>query len=217
MRAVLPTWWIAGPVFFGMLLALRSRLWPVAVGLPFAALAYALFPFFLLWYALPIAPAIWLCAMSGVFGASARQSTRPRTVEVAFVLAMTGMLPLTALHVYDETVAEFEAPELAAIDRAIAQHVRKPALVFFAFPRHPRPFQEESEPVYNTATPWPDDADVVRLHSLDEATDRKAIDYYATRQPDRQVYLFDRTNGELIESGPVWKLAQSAGPGINNR
>ena len=50
-----------------------------------------------------------------------------------------------------------------------------------------------AEPVYNADVAWPDDARVIRAHDLGDAANRKLMEYYASRQPERRVYCYDRT------------------------
>src|SRR5205823_4623615 len=64
----------------------------------------------------------------------------------------------------------------------------------------------EEEPVYNTDVAWPDDAPVVRAQDLG-VRDLELAEYYEARQPQREFYLFDRGNGELIDLGSAGELA----------
>jgi hypothetical protein len=64
------------------------------------------------------------------------------------------------------------------------------------------------EPVYNADVAWPDDAQVIRAHDRGEQN-IELYRYYAQRQPDRWIYLFDRNDGSLTELGQAKQLGQS--------
>ena len=63
------------------------------------------------------------------------------------------------------------------------------------------------EPVFNTATAWPDDAPVIHAHDLGPERNREIIDYYAHRQPDRMFYRWDLYTGQLTQMGTARELA----------
>jgi len=53
----------------------------------------------------------------------------------------------------------------------------------------------------------PDDAPIIRAHDLGLDRNRALFDYYAQRQPQRTVYLYDRARRSLVELGNVSDLA----------
>jgi hypothetical protein len=81
----------------------------------------------------------------------------------------------------------------------------KPAIVLFRFQRGNI---IDMEPVYNADVAWPDNAPVIRAHDRG-SKNSELFAYYAARQPDRWVYLYDRGNDTLVDLGPVTKLAES--------
>jgi hypothetical protein len=62
------------------------------------------------------------------------------------------------------------------------------------------------EPVYNAKVARPDDARHVRAHDLGDRN-VELYRYYAARQPDRVVWLYDRASDRLRPLGPVTELA----------
>jgi hypothetical protein len=84
-----------------------------------------------------------------------------------------------------------------------------PAVVLFRYvPGRATPHEE---PVYNVTTAWPDDAAIIRAHDLGERNG-ELFAYYAARQPDRNVYRFDRGTGELTFLGQARNLVPASGP-----
>ena len=66
----------------------------------------------------------------------------------------------------------------------------------------------QEEPVYNTASAWPDDAPVVFAHDLG-ARNREIFAYYAKTQPTRLFYRWDRATGQIEDLGFASALAIS--------
>jgi hypothetical protein len=62
------------------------------------------------------------------------------------------------------------------------------------------------EPVFNTDVAWPDDAAIIRAQDLGDR-DIELYRYYAARQPDRHIYLFDRGLGRLSYLGTAAEVA----------
>jgi hypothetical protein len=86
----------------------------------------------------------------------------------------------------------------------LPKHVTQPAIVLF---RYRKGDNTNEEPVYNVDVAWPDDAAIIRAHDLGERN-RELFAYYAARQPQRTVYLYDRAARRLITLGNVVDLAQ---------
>ena len=57
----------------------------------------------------------------------------------------------------------------------------------------------------NTDVAWPDDAPIIRAHDLGEENVR-LYRYYAQRQPEREIYLFDRNGSQLQYLGTAIEL-----------
>ena len=62
------------------------------------------------------------------------------------------------------------------------------------------------EPVYNIEAAEIDDNRIVRAQDLGASENAKLVRYYAQREPDRRVYLFDRSTKKLTELGLVSDL-----------
>jgi hypothetical protein len=93
------------------------------------------------------------------------------------------------------------APILRLIDERLSDLGRKPAVVLFRFDvENGNP---HIEPVYNADVAWPDDAPVIRAHDLGPARNRELFEYYARRQPQRAIYLFDLSSA-TIQEPPVY-------------
>ena len=68
----------------------------------------------------------------------------------------------------------------------------------------------EWEVVYNIHDSWPDDARVIRAQDLGADRNIELYRYYAQRQPDRVVYLYDRGAGTFSRIGPVTELLKTS-------
>jgi len=67
------------------------------------------------------------------------------------------------------------------------------------------------EVVYNTTTPRPEGGRIVLAHDRGEAN-RIIFEYYAKRDPNRVVYLFDREEMTFARLGTAGELALHAAP-----
>ena len=76
--------------------------------------------------------------------------------------------------------------------------VQAPALIIFRDPGG----RSQVDPVYNVNTAWPDDAPIVRVHDLG-TRNLHTLEYYASQQPSRKVYLVDRKTQKRFYLGPV--------------
>jgi hypothetical protein len=64
----------------------------------------------------------------------------------------------------------------------------------------------KTEQTYNAEAAWFDDEPIVRAHDLG-SRDTELLHYYADKQPNREVYLFDQASQELTDLGNVARLA----------
>jgi hypothetical protein len=104
---------------------------------------------------------------------------------------------------------------LQIINRAIDALPNQPAVVLFRYSPQVSYFYD---PVYNTDVAWPDDARIVRAHDLGPTQNAKLFRYYASIQPQRIVYLYDRGWDTLTRLGNVKDLAKLAkADGIDHR
>jgi hypothetical protein len=82
-------------------------------------------------------------------------------------------------------------PTAPQISRVLATLEKKPAIVLFTF--NPETDDTHAEPVYNTDTPNPDDAPVIRAHDLGPDRNQVLFRYYASKSPHRHIYRYDRS------------------------
>jgi hypothetical protein len=90
---------------------------------------------------------------------------------------------------------------------AIPKEAERPAIVLFRYDTGKGYRQYDQEPVYNWDAAWPDDAPIIRAHDLGDAENARLFSYYATSQPERRVYRFDRGTMSLNFLGRVTELA----------
>jgi hypothetical protein len=188
------------------LLAWRSkRAWvALAMLLLFIAL-YALNPFFLPHYVIPLTAivAIYVAAGGGALAAAfpGRDGLARVSVVLSIFLLSAAALTELAPDVYDMAA---QTPELDGIQQSLAD-IHEPAVVLFRF--SPIRYVHE-EPVYNWDVAWPDDAPIVRAHDLG-ARDGEILVYYSKRQPRRVFYLFDRADEKLTRLGNAAEAARA--------
>jgi hypothetical protein len=96
------------------------------------------------------------------------------------------------------------SPLLRVLEHLEATEVRAPAIILI---RYSPQSSFHVEPVYNISTSNPDDARIIRAHDLGPARNAVLFQYYANRQPNRTVYLFDRATASLTSLGNVRDLA----------
>jgi hypothetical protein len=160
----------------------------IAAGLGLFVIAYMFNVFNLNQYMIPaIAPVIWLVLMG--WDALDRGWPRWRAAIGTFLLVIllgTSVIGIAAVNrpgVMDSNLFREEK----AIDQRLASLPRVPTLVIF----RPAPSQwPHEDPVYNIDAAWPDDALIIRARDL--GNNEPLYNYYAARQPDRVVYLYDR-------------------------
>jgi hypothetical protein len=181
----------------------RGR-WVLVGALPLFMILYARYTFPVVHYAVVIAPAMILLVLLGWKGlAGALPATaRPH----GLVIGASALLALT-LAAYpqlqgNKTPDDWAfAPILRLIDERLSDLGRKPAVVLFRIDvENGNP---HIEPVYNADVAWPDDAPVIRAHDLGPARNRELFEYYARRQPQRAIYLFDLSPA-TIQEPPVY-------------
>lgn len=201
----------------------RRVLWAT---LPLFVVGYALNTFFLEHYSAAVVPAVVLSVLLGLHAlADAWPRWRDHMMSAgALVLVTASLLSLyelnplvTALdkpevrHLHAINDETFSSPTLRFIHYVVEERVQKPSVILFTY----RPgVNVIEEPVYNTATAWPDDAPIIRGHDLGPRN-VEIFDYYARRQPDRVFYRFDRATGTLSE--PLGTAKSLAMQGVQSR
>lgn len=190
----------------------RRVLWGT---LPLFVVLYVPYTFFFEHYAVVVAPAAILMLVLGVeavaaawprFGAPIRSSITLGLVALALLSTHEANAVATMFDgdddaarkghlVVDET---FHSPMLATLHAQLPELVQTPAVVLFRYRTGDNIIEE---PVYNNDAAWPDDQPIVKAHDLGDARNVEIARYYATRQPERTFYLFDRAEGKLTPLG----------------
>jgi hypothetical protein len=171
---------------------------------------YAAYVFFLAHYMVPVMPAMIGLILMG-WEALASTWPRARAVFVTMMLLSLGGLSIGALpqlDVYNDPMLGF--PETRYADETLALMPQRPTLVLFRF--DPKHSNYNDEPDYNDGVAFPDEALIIKAHDLGATENKKLFEYYAQRQPDRVVYLYDRSaigegNHPLTRLGMVSELA----------
>ena len=186
---------------------LRRRRWVLGAAAPLFFGLYLLNPYYLPHYTVPMVPALamWVAAAGrGLEEATSSDGLRrfvTAWLAPATVVLCAGRLPELNSAVRDEWI---DLPTVRMAHDTLPQAVQRPAVVLFKFRPGNSP---HDEPVYNDDVAWPDDASIVRAHDLGERQ-REVIEYYAARQPDRQLYRYDRGDGMLTRLGTAAELAR---------
>jgi len=175
---------------------------------------YFLNPFYLEHYTVAIiCPMLALVFMAWEAAESAWPVLRPAVgtfLTVLLVALSIGNLP----EVNPARRADFGAyAELRQFDRALEGLPPGRALVMFQSDL-PGSHTFYVDPAYNESVVFPDEARIVRAHDLGESENRKLYQYYAQRQPDRVVYIYDRSawrRGANPLSPPQGTVAEMAG------
>jgi len=188
-------------------LAAERQRWVILAVAPLFFGLYSLNPLFLRHYALPLAP---VAAFAVVLGAKALEGMLSwhvygRFAAVFFPCAL-GYLAVTSLPQF-EPVAVDEAYAMPVLDRVrkTVATIEPPAVVFFRFSDGGNVHEE---PVYNIDASWPDDAAVIRAHDLGRRNG-ELLRYYASRQPGRSYYVYDRRSGQLFALGDAAAAAEA--------
>lgn len=127
-----------------------------------------------------------------------RRASLPSYIGRAVTVFATLSVAFLSIAAFPEFRAPYEDdthyPERELIHRMIETDIKKPALLLVHFDMTNN---AHDEPVYNSDVAWPDDAPVVRAHDFGPERRLEVLDYYAQKQPDRQVYLYDRPTKTL--------------------
>jgi hypothetical protein len=144
--------------------------------------------------------------LSVLLGSRAVQRAWPGPVTQTFLpLAIVGLSLLGWPEINGHHTESTAGMSLMEMNYTALPHaVEAPAIVLFTFDT---PAAVHEEPVYNWNVAWPDDAPIIRAHDLGDRENVKLYKYYAARQPDRRVYLFDRATRALKPLGRVADLA----------
>ena len=170
-------------------LAVRRML--VGIGLLFLAL-YTPNPFFLPQYQMPLIPVALFLAVEGV-RALERAWPRRRAPIATVGTAALLMGGLSAMPAFAPDVAKslaYGMPIMRYCHEQLPFEVTAPALVLVRFNEQTCSVHEE--PVVNPYSLEPQDAPIIMAHDLG-ARDDEILRYFATAQPDRNVYLLDRS------------------------
>lgn len=171
---------------------------------------YAMFAYLLPWYCVVVAPAVILLVLLGKDFFERNCGTRHRPIagavlSIALVAAAVTSLPGVDREMIDDG---YPAPVMWFSYVEAKKTVQQPAIILFRY----RPGDNiNEEPVYNVDAMTPDDAPIIRAHDLGPARNAALFDYYAKRQPQRTVYLFDRATRTLLILGNVAELARQRG------
>ncbi|MDB5319036.1 MAG: hypothetical protein JWN40_667 [Phycisphaerales bacterium] len=181
----------------------RGR-WVFVGALLLFIMLYARHTFFLVHYAVVIAPALIVLVLLGWEGlVSVLPVAARRGGQMIGALLIAGLM-IAAYPQFQASPAADEwafAPILRLIDTRLSDLGRKPAIVLFRFDiANGNP---HIEPVYNTAAAWPDNSLVIRAHDLGPTRNRQLFEYYARQKPDRALYLFDLSPATIAEP-PVY-------------
>jgi hypothetical protein len=153
------------------------------------------------------APSVILAVLLGKREVEDSVPARWRTGVEAFLSLAVAGLAMTALPEIDRRFFDdgYPRPAVWFAARKMPKAVAAPAIVLFRF----APGDDfHDEPVYNVDVVNPDNAPIIRAHNLGVDRDRELFAYYAARQPDRSVYLYDRASRSLVRLGNVVELAQ---------
>ena len=192
--------WIATHVTPNMLLLIllpvglagaRTVHLPVLAVIPLFIAAYLGFPWLLAHYTIIVAPAIILLILLSI-EAIANAWPRWRSFIATASTTSLAMLAITSLPECNRLIRDEWWVHFAVTDfdhNRLPHLVEKPALVLYNFAPGDNPYDE---PVYNTETAWPDDADIIRAHDLSDEMNARLYSYYAKHQPARRIYHVDR-------------------------
>jgi hypothetical protein len=202
----------------GAVAAIRNRRSVLLVTPVLFLVLYALYPFFMWYYPLVIAPAMILLILLGI---DRLVSCFPRPAYARLILLVPAALCLAAMpEVRLKFGPENEGiPSMKEMNRQLQEQVAPPAVVLFSY--EPVGGLRQSgtaasvhiEPVYNYDVPNPLDAPIVRAHDLGPARNREIFDYFARVRPQTMFYRMRRAQGFTLEKlGRADHLAASAHP-----
>jgi hypothetical protein len=194
----------------GLLGLPAKRRWVLALVLPLFVLLYAPNTMFGSVYGLLVAVATIPLAILGsreVEAAIEHMLPALRRRMRPILTIMLAGISLAALPQFSPSTEQYSAPTLRAVERSL-NGIHGRALVFF---RYKTGQNIHEEPVYNIESADIDSSRIVRAQDLGTPENLKLIRYYAERQPDRQVYRFDRADRTLTQLGSVNSLATGGG------
>ena len=178
----------------------RAAMWAI---MPLFIVAYLFWVMFIPYYAAVIAPIVMY---SIVLGAHQLTQAFPRGRLFLSVWASASITALAAVTL-PEFAGEDPAPHSGAITvfNREAAKIHKPAVVFFRYHTEV-PGLWKSEQTYNAQAAWFDDEPIVRAQDLG-SRDTELLHYYACKQSNREVYLFDQASQQLTDLGNVARFA----------
>jgi 4-amino-4-deoxy-L-arabinose transferase-like glycosyltransferase len=176
----------------------RERLVLLAV-LPMFIVLYTISVVFQIYYPIVVIPSVLLLILLGV--------NVFRDPLRAALLLWLAFMAITALPEANAKIKDrlFEPRLMRQVDQWEQNYSGGRALVLF---RYSPQRNIHEEPVYNTATAWPDDARIIRANDFGSENHR-IFDYYAKSQPDREVFLFEEETNSYTRLGTVAELAKS--------
>jgi hypothetical protein len=189
----------------GALAAIRDRRRFTCLIVPIVFLAlYWLYPYYMTYYALAIAPCVIVVALSGVRALGSLSSAAKVFLYAATVAIYFAALPETSFNFGEELDA---IPGLRNVNQQLPLAVQPPAVVLFAYTEGASPHEE---PVYNYDVANPLDAPIIRAQDLGESRNREIIRYFAQRRPQTNFYRFDRGTRQLERLGTAEQLIGNA-------
>ncbi len=171
----------------------RAAVW--AIG-PVMVALFAFNPIFLNWYTVP-----WLApVLFGILLAIDRTSVLfpLRGFTRAALFALVFAFVILSLFSQDGAGENLRAEVIESIhnfDRS-AGNSRKLLII-----NVPETFNYHQYPIFNCATVSIDDATVIHARDLGVVRDRELVEYYASRQPDRDVLTIDLATGDTHDWG----------------
>jgi hypothetical protein len=200
---------IALLVIFAPLVALsRRRLALIAIApVGLFLVLYPMYPSFLPHYIFTFIPPIVMCVVLGML-ALAEQFRQRAAIAWATLATVTLAMLLGYLPELDDTVRDSPPYMTFSNAEAIEAKLRTlpPGRSIVLFPFRADGDNPDEEPVHNCDAAWPDDQTLIRAHDLGERN-VELFQYYAQRQPDREVYWFDRDRSSIRDLGNVKDLA----------
>ncbi|CAN5664723.1 hypothetical protein BH09PLA1_BH09PLA1_09840 [soil metagenome] len=191
----------------GAAAVLRDRRRIVCLVTPILFLGlYALYPYYMEYYALAIAPCVIVLALGGARALiDIARSPPARDGANVFVMCAIAAVCIAAL---PETRLDFgeeldAIPGLRNVNQELPLHAQPPAVVLFAYTDGASPHEE---PVYNYDVANPLDAAIIRAQDLGDERNRQIIEFFATHRPATNFYRFDRGKRQLQSLGTAAHL-----------
>jgi hypothetical protein len=182
------------------------RRWALWGPLILFVIVYAFYPWWIVYYATPVVPAVLLLILSPVQWLCENFPNHRGRIRTTLGISIAA-LAVASLPQFDRLMNDqyFHMTELADIDADLSANVAPPAIVLFHFTAGMD--NPEEEPVYNSDVAWPDDAPIIRAHdrnldisAIGTAADenRPLYEYYGKIAPERVIYLYDRNGRHPI-------------------